>query len=295
MVERRRIAESYSDTNVLFHLLRHVGWGDLVNVGYYTVPTLHHALGGLGWFQRELLRRSVDLLEAEPGDRVLDACCGRGLSTAVLGRRGCDALGVDVQPEQVEESRRRFGDRPGASFAVANVTELPDLGVFDRVHCLEAAFHFGPEGRRAFLGEAFRVLRPGGRLVLVDFTWRSADPTTIESVDRDGVVRSAWCFEEIEPLDRYVVRAREAGFTVTAVHDWTRPVLDRPMSLAGLVLALMRSPLGRRALRTRWPGLRELSREDWSAAARSVAAHRTWARACHYTAFVLDKPRNAGG
>nr|BFE50995.1 hypothetical protein GCM10017745_44220 [Saccharothrix mutabilis subsp. capreolus] len=146
MVERRRIAESYSDTNVLFHLLRHVGWGDLVNVGYYTVPTLHHALGGLGWFQRELLRRSLDLLEAEPGDRVLDACCGRGLSTAVLAQRGCDALGVDVQPEQVEESRRRFGDRPGASFAVADVTELSNLGGFDRVHCLEAAFHFGRRG-----------------------------------------------------------------------------------------------------------------------------------------------------
>ncbi|MFI9816500.1 class I SAM-dependent methyltransferase [Saccharothrix variisporea] len=291
MADRERIAESYSDTNVLFHLLRHVGWGDLVNVGYYTVPTLHHGVGGLGWFQRELVRRSLDLLDAEPGDRVLDACCGRGLSTAVLGRRGCTAVGVDVQPEQIAEARRRFGSRPGAEFTVADVTALPaELGVFDRVHCLEAAFHFGPDGRAAFLAEAFRVLRPGGRLVLVDFTWRSPDPSTIAAVDRHGLVRSAWCFDEVEPRDRYPVRAEEVGFTVTAVHDWTRPVLELPMSLAGVVRAAVRSRVGRRALRLRWPGLRELTPADWRGVEESLEAHLAWARACHYTAFVLDKP-----
>lgn len=290
MADRRRIAESYSDTNVLFHLLRHVGWGDLVNVGYYTVPTLHHAFGGLGWFQRELVRRSLDLLAGGPGDRVLDACCGRGLSTALLGQRGCDAVGVDVQPEQIAEARRRFGDRPGTRFEVADVTALPyEPGAFDRVHCLEAAFHFGPEGRRAFLAEAFRVLRPGGRLVLVDFTWRSDDPSTIESVDPNAIVRSAWCFDEVEPRSRYLTRAAEAGFTVTA-HDWTGPVLELPMRLVRLVQALVGTRLGRQVLRLRWPGLRELTPTDWDAVEESLHAHLSWARALHYTALVLDKP-----
>ncbi|XVV07459.1 class I SAM-dependent methyltransferase [Actinosynnema sp. CA-248983] len=260
MADQRRIAESYSDTNVLFHLLRHVGWGDLVNVGYYTVPTLHHAFSGLGWFQRELVRRSLDLLDTRPGDQVLDACCGRGLSTALLGQRGCSAVGVDVQPEQITEAQHRFGDRPNTRFEVADVTALPyEPGTFTHVHCLEAAFHFGPDGRHKFLTEAFRVLRPGGRLVLVDFTWRSDDPSTIASVDPHATVRSAWCFDEIEPRTRYLTRAAEAGFTITAAHDWTHPVLELPMSLIRPIQALIGTPLGRRVLGLRWPGLRELT------------------------------------
>ncbi|MGM1065079.1 class I SAM-dependent methyltransferase [Saccharothrix sp. Mg75] len=291
MPEDRPIADSYNDNNPLFHVLRHVGWGDLVNVGWYTAPTLPLLLGGLGWFQRRLVRRSLSLLDARPGHRVLDACCGRGLSTALLGRRGCDALGVDVQPEQVAEARRRFGDARNTRFEVADVTALPVADAsFDRVHCLEAAFHLGPEGRRAFLAESHRVLRPGGRLVLVDFTWRGPDPGTIAEVDPHRVVRTAWSFAEVEPLERYRVRAREAGFTVRAVHDWTPHVLGLPLRLVGPALRLGTTAAGRRALRLRWPGLRELTDEDWRRVTGHVRAHVPFAAACRYSALVLDKP-----
>ena len=298
MTDERHIADSYSDANVLFHVLRHAGWGDLVNVGHFTVPTLPLLVGGVGWFQRRLLRRSLALLDARPGHRVLDACCGRGLSTALLGERDCDAVGLDVQPEQVAEARRRFGSRPNTRFAVADVTSPPPSadgvelggGTFDRVHCLEAAFHFGPDGRRAFLTECFRLLRPGGRLVLVDFTWRCPDPTTIEAMDPDRVVRSAWHFEQIEPLARYTGKAADAGFTVRAVHDWTRPVLGLPMRLARPALRVTSTEAGRRALGLCWPGLRELTRDDWRRVDESVRAHLVWGSACRYSALVLDKP-----
>ncbi|MDU0287923.1 class I SAM-dependent methyltransferase [Saccharothrix longispora] len=289
--EDRPIADSYNDHNPLFHALRHVGWGDLVNIGWFTVPTLPLLLGGLGPFQRRLLRRSLSLLDARPGHRVLDACCGRGLSTAALGRAGCDALGVDVQPEQVAQARRRFGDAPNTRFEVADVTALPvaDASV-DRVHCLEAAFHLGPEGRRAFLAECSRVLRPGGRLVLVDLTWRDPDPGTIELVDPHRVVRTTWSFTEVEPVGRYPVRAREAGFTVRAAHDWTRHVLGLPLGLAGPALRLAATAAGRRAVCLRWPGLRELTEDDWRRVSDSVRAHVPFAAACRYSALVLDKP-----
>lgn len=293
------LASAYNDDSVLFRVLRHLGWDSLVDIGYFTLPTLPLVvLAGPAPFQRRLARRSLALLDARPGQLVLDAGCGRGDTTARLGAEGCRALGVDIQPAQVDQARRRFGGCSGARFAVADATALPRQaaeipltdGSFDRVHCLEAAFHFGPDGRRAFLDECFRLLRPGGRLVLVDFTWRDPDPTTIEAADPDRVVRTAWHFEQIEPLARYTGKAADAGFTVRAVHDWTGPVLGLPMRLARPALRVTSTDAGRRALGLRWPGLRELTRDDWRRVDESVRAHLVWGSACRYSALVLDKP-----
>ncbi|MEV0676064.1 methyltransferase domain-containing protein [Actinosynnema sp. NPDC050436] len=293
------IADSYNDSSVLFRALEQLGWGDLVNVGYLTWPTLPLAVGGLGWFQRRLARRSLALLEARPGELVLDACCGRGLTTAWLGRRGCRALGVDVQPEQVEQARARFGGQPGVEFAVVDVTapparagtvELAD-GSLDRVHCLEAAFHFGPAGRRAFLREAHRLLRPGGRLVLVDFTWRDRDPSTVEALDPGRLVRDTWHFEQFEPLDRYLTAALDAGFAVRAVHDWTPHALAHYGRLAPPLARFLGTAAGRGAARLYRPGLRALTDADWRHLVELAHAHLTALVApCRYSAMVFDKP-----
>ncbi|MGP3968508.1 methyltransferase domain-containing protein [Streptomyces sp. 6N223] len=295
------ISDAYRDdstTNVLFRVFRRLGWSDLVNCGYYTVPTAPALLGGLAFFQRRLVARSLALLNAGPGDRVLDACCGRGYTTARLAGAGCRALGVDISTSQIREARERFGGRPRAAFAVGDVTALPPEaegatvtdGSFDRAHCLEAAFHFGSEGRRAFLAEAFRVLRPGGRLVLVDFTWRTPDPGAIARLDPERRVRDAWRFEELEPRERYLALARSAGFLPTRVLDWTRNVSD-PFARLGTALSrVAASRAGRSALCLRWRGLRDLTERDWREVTASIHAHETVSRYTGYTALVLDKP-----
>jgi MPBQ/MSBQ methyltransferase len=300
-----RLAASYSDTNPLFRLCRHLGWGALVNFGYYTLPTLPGMVGGLAPFQRRLESKSLALLEARPGHRVLDACCGRGHTTARLAAAGCDAVGVDITAHQIAEARARYGDAPRTAFAVADVTRLPreadgiraTNGSFDRVHCLEAAFHLAPADRHALLTEAFRVLRPEGRFVLVDFTWKTADPEAIRRLDPRGLVRGAWQFEEFEPLTRYLTRSEDVGFIVRRTVDWTRPVIERFMQLGTLLVHLATTGTGRRLLCVRWPGLREFSESDWQDTLASVAAHRALGRHVGYSALVLDKPadRDASG
>jgi MPBQ/MSBQ methyltransferase len=294
------ISDAYRDdttTNVLFRVFRRLGWNELVNCGYYTVPTAPALLGGLAFFQRRLVARSLALLDAGPGHRVLDACCGRGYTTARLAEAGCRALGVDISAAQIRQARERFGDQPNTTFAVGDATALPREaegvtlanGSFDRVHCLEAAFHFGPEGRRAFLAEAFRVLRPGGRLVLVDFTWRTPDPGAIARLDPERRVRAAWRFEELEPRERYLTLARSAGFLPVRVLDWTRHV-SQPFARLGTALShVAASRAGRRALCLRWRGLRELTERDWREVTASIHAHEAVSRSTSYTALVLDK------
>lgn len=294
------LASAYSDDSVLFRVLRHLGWDDLDNIGYFTLPTIPvAALTGPVFFQRRLARRSLALLNARPGQLVLDAGCGRGDTTARLGAAGCRALGVDIQPSQIERARRRFGSRSGVRFAVADATALPRQaagiplsdGSFDRVHCLEAAFHFGHEGRTSFLSESFRLLRPGGRLVLVDVTSRTDQP--IGTLDPSGLVRDTWRFDDIEPYERYPLMASAAGFTTRRVLDWTTPVLHRAARLSALFAGTASTRAGRQSLCVRWPGLRELDAREWDEVVAIVRAHQTIGRVTRYTAYVLDSRRRS--
>ncbi|MEU3491100.1 class I SAM-dependent methyltransferase [Streptomyces massasporeus] len=292
------LTDAYNDTSILFRFLGHLGWGDLVNIGYFTLPTLPAFLGGLASFQRTLARKSLALLDTSPGDVVLDAACGRGHTTAALANKACQALGVDLQPQQIAWARERFGHRRRVSFAVADVTRLPEQaagveltqGSIDKVHCLEAAFHFGPEGRRTFLAESHRVLRPGGRLVLVDITWPDTAPQTLAEMDHDRLVRSTWKFEEFHTPATYVAQATAAGFRVHALLDWTRPVIRRSAQLLGLTSHLTSTQAGRRALRLRWPGLAEFTHQDWQNLTAVMQAHQVLGRTASYHALVCDKP-----
>ncbi len=121
--------------------------------------------------RRRVYARIVALAGARPGDRVLDIGCGGGylarlLATAVTpdGR----VTGVDPSGPAIRYARRRA---PGnCSFAVGAAQDLsqPDRS-FDMVTSTLAVHHIPEEERGAAFGEMYRVLRPGGRLLVADF------------------------------------------------------------------------------------------------------------------------------
>ena len=298
VTDEEAIRSAYDGSSVAFRALEAWGWGELVNLGYYPLWALPQLALGMGPFQRRLVERALDLLDPRPGERVLDAGCGRGGSTARIAARGAEALGLDLLPENADEARERFGANARLRFAAADVTRLPASaagvelrdGSFDAVLCLEAAFHFGEKGRRAFLEESWRVLRPGGRLVLVDFAWRDAAPERIEALDRERHVRGTWCFSEFEPLERYRATARALGFREAALRDWTGPVTDTFQHVAtALARAGARAPLRWLLCRLR-PGLRRIRPEEWDFLVELMRAHDRVRRASRYVAFRFEKP-----
>jgi len=292
------IRPAYDGSSIAFRALEGAGWGELVNLGFYPAYAFPGVVFGVGPFQRGLAKRSLALVGPRPGLRVLDACCGQGYTTARLAEAGCEALGLDLLEENIGAAIARYGDVPGARFATANVTRLPETaagvslsgGAFDAVHCLEAAFHFGVKGRRSFLEECHRVLRPGGRLALVDFVWRDSHPEEIERLDPKRLVRDTWCFDEFEPLERYRASAAAIGFREHALHDWTAPVINRFQRIAQTNARAGTTRLGRFILRTFRPGLGRIRAEEWELLVELMRAHDAVRRASRYVALVLEKP-----
>ncbi|MGW3916743.1 class I SAM-dependent methyltransferase [Streptomyces sp. NPDC005070] len=119
--------------------------------------------------------RLAVLSGAESGDRVLDVGCGTGYLTrrmaAVVGPRGT-VTGVDPSPSVLAYARRRSGAGQDATCAyregVVENLGFPDRS-FDTVVTSLMLHHLPEELRPAALEEMWRVVRPGGRLLVVEF------------------------------------------------------------------------------------------------------------------------------
>jgi SAM-dependent methyltransferase len=118
--------------------------------------------------------RSLELLDRllpAPPARVLDVGGGPGAYAAPLARRGYRVHLVDAMPLHVEQAREVAGSDPAAAFTavLGDARDLPEAaGSQDAVLLFGPLYHLTEaEHRRQALGEAWRILRPGGRLLAV--------------------------------------------------------------------------------------------------------------------------------
>lgn len=114
-------------------------------------------------------------LQTGPGQRVLDMAAGTGTSSAAIAKTGATVVAADFSPGMIAEGRRRHPDVPNLSFVEADATQLPfDDESFDAV-----TISFGLRNVvdvDAALAEFLRVTKPGGRLVICEF---STPPTAL--------------------------------------------------------------------------------------------------------------------
>jgi SAM-dependent methyltransferase len=190
---------------------------------YYDDFTAGYAYGP--WIDA-IERRAVGL--GLRGRRALDLACGTGNSTGPLLARGYSVLACDISAVMIEQARRKY-PRQADSFFVADMRDLPDLGEFDLVLCLDDAINYLLSERD--LEEAFRavarVLSPAGVFAfdlnsLLTFRTSFAEDTVRE---RDGVLL-AWRGESEPTFGRGEIGAATVAiFSERADGLWERTTM----------------------------------------------------------------------
>jgi ubiquinone/menaquinone biosynthesis C-methylase UbiE len=153
--------------------------------------------------------------------RIVDLGCGPGVSTFALARQlpAACLIGLDVAPRMLNEARRR---QRGAGIASTRIgwvqADAAHLPFHDATveACTGHSFLYLVANRRAVLSEVRRVLRPGGRLVLMEPNDRPASLARALSLSRDPrhlVSVSLW-----RPFSRLHGRFSAASLIATLQH-----------------------------------------------------------------------------
>jgi len=154
----------------------------------------------------------IDAAKLHPGETVVDLGSGAGLDIFLAADRVGPtgrAIGIDMTPEMIAKARGNAAqlEVTNAEFRLGEIEHLPLPGESADVVISNCVINLLPDKRPAFV-EAFRILRPGGRLLVSDIVSTEPLPAWMKTAEQ-------WtaCIGGAVPVDEYLDAIRQAGFT----------------------------------------------------------------------------------
>lgn len=208
-------------------------WGEHMHHGYY---------GPRGDRRVDRRQAQVDLIDhclawaqINNADTILDCGCGIGGSALVLASRfNARVTGITLSPVQAQRATERAEAAnqggnipPCASFQVADALHTPFADQsFDLVWSMESGEHMPDKGR--FLQECYRLLKPGGKLLMATWCHRPTDslggPLTPAEQRQLHWIYRAYGLPYVIALPDYQALAKDCGFQSIQTADWTEAV-----------------------------------------------------------------------
>lgn len=208
-------------------------WGEHMHHGYY---------GNHGTDKVPRRQAQIDLIEellrwgnldqkTSPPQAILDVGCGIGGSSLYLAQKfNATVHGVTLSPEQAKRGQERAAEAnltDTVHLQVGNALDLPfEDNSFDLVWSLESGEHFPDKAK--FLQEAYRVLQPGGMLLMATWCHRPTDSLAGE-LTRDEKhhlqeIYRVYCLPYVISLPEYRAIAQQTGFQNIKTNDWSQAV-----------------------------------------------------------------------
>lgn len=214
----KAIANYYATTRLDYRVVW-VRWPTLaMHFGYWNEATRRHADSLIN-----SNRVVADRANLQAGQFVLDAGCGVGGTAMWLAENyGVRAAGITLVHDQAVRARR-WAKRRGLEQVVTVTlqdyqrTSFPD-GTFDAVLAMESSCH--TPDKRGFLAEAFRVLNPGGRLVVED-GFRVSRPYSDDEQRLQLSWLSGFLVPPLPSPEEFAETARAVGFEEVKIEDCT--------------------------------------------------------------------------
>jgi microcystin synthetase protein McyJ len=157
----------------------------------------------------------ADAARLGPNDDLLDVGFGYAEQDLLWVERYAvkSIVGLNITPEHVEIARERVKQRGldgRVDLRLGSATEIPfEANSFDKITALESAFHF--DTRERFFQEAFRVMRPGGRIATADGA-RASEEGSLSLINRFALKRWSVPVENMYDCDEYCRKLEACGF-----------------------------------------------------------------------------------
>lgn len=225
----------------------------------------------------------------EENDRVLDAGCGVGGSSIYLAKHiGAQCTGITLSAKQVDSARsyaqhNQVADK--AQFAVGNYfhTEYADES-FDYVWALESMGTAPDKGR--FLKEMYRVLKPGGKIVICD--WYKAYDYPVDQHRCMQHMLYHWMISDLLTPEEQRELGKKYDFELIAHQDFTKEIKKSVNRIYWLSLVGM---LGTKAYQLTHPKVSSYSKNHYKTGLGQYHGYRKGLWEHHL--WVFQKPRQA--
>jgi tocopherol O-methyltransferase len=221
---QQQIQQFYDQSSGLWEQV----WGEHMHHGYY---------GADGRDRKQRRQAQIDLIEellqwsqVQQATQIVDVGCGIGGSALYLAEKfNASVQGITLSPVQANRASERAqaaGLADKATFQVADALAMPfgDRS-FDLVWSLESGEHM--PNKVKFLQECYRVLQPGGTLMMATWCHRSVTPTTPLTPDEHRHLEDiyqAYRLPYVISLPEYEAIARSIGFQSIRTVDWSTAV-----------------------------------------------------------------------